>query len=212
MKTFRPIPHLTRLAAMVAAGLLVAAGGALAKGNHDHGSDRGSDHQMKSHDSSDHGDKRSALKEVRKDKSKSSDMRSDKHKDKDSKHAEKMKAKEEKRAEKMKEKEAKQRREAAKKEKEAKQAEKTKDNGPQDDRHHHDRHGDHGRRGSGWQRHRRKEGARRPSQYRSRRPAAMTGPGAGQHDASHSCRRPRRRPGGPARASSGSPTARETRS
>ena len=98
MKTIR---LLNRTAAAVAAALvLVAADGALAKGNnggdHDHG-------QMKSHDSkSDHSDKHSE-----KNKDKSGEMRAEKHKDKDkdSKHADKMKEKDDdKHAEKTKDK------------------------------------------------------------------------------------------------------------
>ena len=132
MNTPRLIPSLTRLAAMVAAGTLLAAGSALAHGHHDHGSDRGSDHQMKSRNSGrDRSDKHS-LREVRKDKS----ARSDKHKDReakraekkqerDAKHAEKKAEREAKRAEKQAQKEAK--RAEKMKEKEAKQAEKTAD-------------------------------------------------------------------------------------
>ncbi len=106
MKTFR-ISRISKIAAALAAGtVVIAAGGALAKGNNGGSHDHSSDHsQMKSG----HSDKHSALRDVSKSAKKSADMRSDKHKDKESKHAEKMKgAKEEKRAEKMKEKEAKQ--------------------------------------------------------------------------------------------------------
>jgi hypothetical protein len=83
---------LNRAAATVAAALvLIAADGALAKGNnggsHDHGQDHSDHSQMKSQSfKSDHSDKHSD-----KYKDKSGEMRADKHKDKDSKHADKMK-------------------------------------------------------------------------------------------------------------------------
>jgi hypothetical protein len=95
---------LNRTAAAVAAALvLIAADGALAKGNgdHDHGQSHSDSGQMKSHDSkSDHSDKHSE-----KNKDKSGEMRAEKHKDKDSKHADKMKEKDDdKHAEKTKDK------------------------------------------------------------------------------------------------------------